>query len=114
MDTCLFCKIVKGEIPSEKVYEDDVVYAFEDMHPQMPVHTLIVPKQHFSGLNDDIPQEIMGHLFNSVKKIAQIKGIDKSGYRVIVNTGEDAGQTVHHIHVHVLGGNQMNTGSPAL
>lgn len=114
MDDCLFCKIAAGEIPATKVYEDDLVLAFEDLSPQMPVHTLIIPKAHFANIGDGIPDDLMGYLFNTVKKVAEIKGIAESGYRVIVNTGDDAQQSVHHIHVHVLGGAPMNTGSPAL
>lgn len=113
-DDCLFCKIVAGEIPSTKVYEDERVLAFEDVNPQMPVHTLIVPKGHYCNIGDGIPDDEMGYLFNTVKKVADLKGIAESGYRVIVNTGDDAQQTVHHIHVHVLGGAKMNSGSPAL
>lgn len=112
-DDCIFCKIVAGEIPSTKVYEDDDVLAFEDLNPQMPCHTLIVPKSHYDNIGDGIPDAEMGRLFNTVKKIAEIKNIDESGYRVIVNTGDDAQQSVHHIHVHVLGGAEMNDGSPA-
>ena len=114
MSDCIFCKIGTGEIPATVVYEDDSVIAFEDMNPQMPVHTLIIPKQHFANIGDNIPEDIMGHLFATVKKVAEIKGIADGGYRVIVNTGDDAQQTVHHIHVHVLGGAPMNSGSPAL
>lgn len=112
-EDCIFCKIAAGEIPSTKVYEDDRVLAFEDLNPMMPVHTLIVPKEHHANIGDDIPDALMGHLFNTVKKVAEIKGIAESGYRVIVNTGDDACQTVHHVHVHVLGGAPMNDGSPA-
>lgn len=112
-EDCIFCKIAAGEIPSTKVYEDDQVLAFEDLNPMMPVHTLIVPKEHHASIGDDIPDALMGHLFNTVKKVAEIKGIVESGYRVIVNTGDDACQTVHHVHVHVLGGAPMNDGSPA-
>ena len=114
MEDCIFCKIAQGEIPSTIVYEDDQVLAFEDLYPQMPVHTLIIPRAHHANIADDVPDELMGHLFNTVKKVAEIKGIDQSGYRVIVNTGKDAQQTVHHLHVHVLGGAPMNIGSPAL
>ncbi len=114
MSDCIFCKISAGDIPSSIVYDDDQVVAFEDLSPQMPVHTLIVPRAHHANIGDDIPDALMGHLFNTVKKVAQMKGIDQSGYRVIVNTGSDAQQTVHHVHVHVLGGAPMNTGSPAL
>lgn len=114
MSDCLFCKIVQGEIPATVVYEDENVLAFEDLNPQMPVHTLIIPKQHFSHIGDSIPPEILGHLFSAVPKVAEIKGVSDSGYRIIVNTGEDARQTVHHIHVHVLGGCRMNIDSPRL
>lgn len=85
MDDCIFCKIIAGDIPSSKVYEDDNILAFEDLNPQMPVHTLIIPKKHYRSLSEDIPDEELGYLFNAVKKVAQLKGIDKSGYRVIVN-----------------------------
>ena len=114
MEDCIFCKIARGEIPSTIVYEDDLVFAFEDLNPQMPVHTLIIPREHHANIGDDVPDDLMGYLFNTVKKVAKIKGIDQSGYRVIVNTGSDAQQTVHHLHVHVLGGAPMNSGSPAL
>lgn len=113
-EDCVFCKIAAGEIPSTKVYEDERVLAFEDLNPMMPVHVLIIPKEHHANIGDSIPDDLMGHLFNTVKKIAEIKGISETGYRVIVNTGDDACQTVHHVHVHVLGGAKMNDGSPAL
>ncbi len=113
-DDCLFCKIVAGEVPSTKVYEDDGVLAFEDVAPQMPVHTLIVPKRHYDDIADGIPDAEMGALFNAVKKVAEVKGVAESGFRVIVNTGDDARQSVRHIHVHVLGGAPMNSGDPSL
>lgn len=114
MDDCIFCKIAKGEIPSTKVYEDDQVLAFEDLNPQMPVHILIIPKKHYDNIGGGLPDAEMGYLFNTVKKIADLKGIAESGYRVTVNTNDDAQQSVHHLHVHVLGGAPMNSGSPAL
>ena len=113
-DDCIFCSIANGKIDTNVVYEDDVVMAFEDANPHMPVHVLIVPKQHFDNIGDDIPEDIMGHLFATVKKVAQVKGIEESGYRVLVNTGADAGQVVHHVHVHVLGGAPMNDGNPSV
>ena len=113
-EDCIFCKIVEGEIPCTKVYEDDVVMAFEDLNPQMPVHVLIVPKNHYDSLGVDIPNDELGHVFNSVKQIAALKGIEKSGFRTIINTGDDAQQSVHHLHVHVLGGAPMNSGSPRI
>ena len=114
MDDCIFCKIAAGEIPATVVYEDERVLAFEDLNPQMPVHALIIPKEHYANIGDGVPDDLMGHVFNTVKKVSEIKGIADSGYRVIVNTGSDAQQTVHHLHVHVLGGAPMNSGSPAL
>lgn len=114
MTDCIFCKIAAGEIPATVVYEDDLVIAFDDLSPQMPVHTLIIPKEHHANIADNIPDDLMGHLFNTVKKVAALKGVAESGYRVIVNTGDDAQQSVHHVHVHVLGGAPMNSGSPAL
>lgn len=113
-DDCLFCKIVAGEIPSNKVYEDDYVYAFDDISPMMPVHTLIVPKNHYDNIGDSITDEDMANLMGAVKTIAELKGIKDSGYRVVINTGDDACQTVHHVHVHVLGGAKMNDGNPSL
>lgn len=113
-DDCLFCKIVAGEIPSTKVYEDDRVFAFDDINPMMPVHTLIIPKDHYDNIADDIPEDVLGHLFGTVQKIAEIKGVKDDGFRVIVNTNDNAQQSVHHVHVHVLGGAQMNAGNPSL
>ena len=104
---CLFCKIVAGEIPSKKVYEDDFCYAFDDIEPEAPVHTLVVPKQHFDELTEDVPEEVLGHLMHVVPKIAKIKGVDKSGFRCILNVGPDSAQTVQHMHVHIIGGAKM-------
>lgn len=112
-DDCLFCKIVAGEIPSNKVYEDEHVLAFEDVNPMMPVHTLIVPKNHYDNIADNIPADELGNLFAAVSKVAELKGITESGFRTIVNTNDDACQSVHHIHVHVLGGAPMNDGDPS-
>ncbi|NLA81001.1 MAG: histidine triad nucleotide-binding protein [Chloroflexi bacterium] len=112
-EDCLFCKIIAGEIPAKKVLEDERVLAFEDVNPQMPVHTLIVPKNHYDNIGDNIPDEELGYVFNAVRKVAELKGISESGYRVTVNTNDDAQQTVHHLHVHVLGGAPMNSGNPA-
>ena len=106
-DNCLFCKLIAGEIPAKKVYEDDICFAFDDIEPEAPVHTLIVPKKHYASLNDDVPAEVLGQLLARVPEVAKIKGIDESGYRVVVNTGADAGQTVFHLHVHVLGGKNL-------
>lgn len=107
MDDCLFCKIVSGEIPSKIVYEDDYCIAFDDIEPEAPVHTLIVPKTHYNDLQDNVPQELLGHLFSIAPEVAKIKGVYESGYRTVINTGPDSAQTVPHLHVHMLGGIKM-------
>ena len=107
MEDCLFCKLVSGEIPSNKVYEDEFVYAFDDIEPEAPVHTLIVPKQHFDNLQDSVPEDLLGKLLTAVPKVAALKGVAESGYRTIINTGADAAATVGHLHVHILGGTKM-------
>ena len=110
MGDCIFCMVARGEIPASIVYADDLVVAFDDIAPQAPVHTLIVPKQHYGHLADDVPCEVVCALLAAVPRVAEIKGIADTGYRAIVNTGKDAGQTVHHLHVHVLGGRRMAEG----
>jgi histidine triad (HIT) family protein len=110
MDDCLFCKIVRGVIPASIVYEDDRVLAFDDIHPQAPVHTLIIPKTHYVSLNDDIPADDLVGIFGAIQHVARIKGVGASGYRVIVNNGSDSNQTVQHLHVHVMGGKRMSHG----
>lgn len=107
MNDCLFCKIISGEIPSAKVYEDDLCYAFDDIEPEAPIHTLIVPKQHFDNLQDNVPAEVLGHLLSVVPKIAEIKGVNESGFRCVINTGPDSAATVGHLHIHVMGGIKM-------
>lgn len=110
MSECVFCMIARGEIPARVVYSDDLVIAFDDIAPQAPVHTLIVPKQHFDNLGSNVPSEIIAALFTAVPKVAAAKGVSESGYRVIVNNGPDAMQTVGHLHVHVIGGRRMTHG----
>ena len=107
MSDCIFCKIAAGEVPATVVFEDEDVLAFEDLNPQTPVHTLLIPKQHYHSLSDDIPPEVLGRLFSKVREVARIKGLGERGYRIVVNTGEDGRQTVHHLHVHLLGGSQL-------
>jgi histidine triad (HIT) family protein len=104
MEGCLFCRIVSGEIPSNKVYEDDQVYAFYDVAPQAPVHFLVVPKKHIASLSEatEEDQALLGHILLVIKDIAAELGLD-DGYRVVANTGSDGGQTVMHLHFHVLG-----------
>jgi len=106
--SCLFCKIASGEIPSTAVYQDERAYAFADINPKAPVHVLIVPRQHIDSLAEAAPDQnaLLGHLFWVAAEIARNKGLAK-GYRVVVNTGADGGQTVDHLHLHLLGGRQM-------
>ena len=109
MDTCIFCKIINKEIPSQIVYEDEQILAFDDINPQAPIHVLIIPKDHFDSLND-IPQEkgdLLSHILLKAKYIAEIKGIKEKGYRIVLNTVGDSGQDVFHIHFHILGGRRM-------
>ncbi len=102
---CLFCKIIAGEIPSVKLYEDELVYAFEDISPQAPVHFLIVPKVHIKSADEltDENSGFIGHIYAVAAKICKEKGLT-NGYRIVNNCGEDGGQTVGHLHFHVLGG----------
>ena len=106
---CLFCKIAAGEIPSTKVYEDDVVYAFRDIESQAPVHVLIIPKTHISSVNDinDGNCAVVGHIFKVAAEIAKNEGIAEDGYRIVTNIGENGGQTVKHLHYHMLGGRSL-------
>lgn len=106
---CLFCKIAAGEIPSAKVYEDEKVYAFRDIEPQAPVHILIIPKVHIKSANEinDENCAIVGHIFSVAAKIAAQEGIAEDGYRIVNNCGEGGGQTVGHLHSHMLGGRAL-------
>ncbi len=103
---CLFCKIVAGEIPSKKVYEDDSVYAFLDIEPQAPTHFLVIPKAHIASANDLTSEnaDVVAHIFAVIPKIAKELGIAESGYRIVNNCGENGLQSVKHLHFHVLGG----------
>ena len=109
MSNCLFCKIIAGEIPSTKVYEDDVIYAFRDINPQAPVHVLVVPKVHVEDCNGITAENsnLVAHIFAVIPQIAQAEGL-VNGYRVISNCGSDSGQTVQHLHFHILGGKVMS------
>lgn len=105
---CVFCKIVAGQIPSTPVFQDDQAYAFADLHPKAPIHILIVPRQHISSLHeaDESQRAVLGHLLWTASEIARQKRLDK-GYRVVVNIGEDGGQTVDHLHLHLLAGRML-------
>jgi len=109
MSDCLFCKIIAGDIPSTKVYEDEVVYAFRDIAPQARCHELVVPKVHMVS-TDDVTAEnshLIAHIFAVIPQIAKAEGLN-NGYRVVTNCGPDSGQTVNHLHFHILGGKEMD------
>lgn len=111
MEDCIFCKIIKGEIPSKKIYEDDEILAFHDISPMAPTHVVIIPKKHIASANE-LTEENAGfisHVYVTAAKIAKELGIDESGYRIVNNCGADGGQTVFHIHFHLLGGKKLNT-----
>lgn len=109
MSDCLFCKIIAGEIPSTVVYEDDMVFAFRDIEPQAPEHIVIVPKEHIGSANEITGEnsKYVAAIFEKIPVIARELGIDKDGYRVVNNCGEYGGQTVHHLHFHLMGGRQF-------
>jgi histidine triad (HIT) family protein len=109
MDSCLFCRIVRGEIPAKIVYEDEKCLAFEDIKPQAPVHILLIPKTHFASLNEAPAgaESLLGEMLFRARAIAREKGIGENGYRVVLNTARDSGQEVFHIHFHLLGGRHM-------
>ncbi|GAA4358597.1 histidine triad nucleotide-binding protein [Kangiella marina] len=105
MSDCIFCKIIDGDIPSEKVYEDDKIYVFKDIAPKTPVHLLMIPKKHIASLAEvkDDDQELLGYMMRKVPQIAHEAGCEK-GFRTVINTGDEGGQEVYHIHIHILGG----------
>lgn len=106
---CLFCKIISGEIPSKKIYEDDLVYVFEDIAPTAPIHYLVIPKEHIASANDinENNSKVVAYIFEVIAKLAEEKGM-KDGFRVVNNCGESAGQTVKHLHFHLLSGRQLS------
>ena len=110
MENCLFCKIVKGDIPSTKVYEDEMVLAFRDIAPMAPTHILVIPKSHIGSVAEVNGEnaDVVAHIFTVIPKIAQAEGLT-GGYRVVSNCGPDAGQTVPHLHFHILGGKKLCT-----
>ena len=107
---CLFCKIVAGEIPSEQVYADDLVIAFHDISPQAPTHILVIPRKHISDMNEASAEDqvLLGHMMLRAAEIADEAGLAESGYRLALNTGPDARQSVFHIHLHILGGRRLS------
>ena len=111
MNDCIFCKIIKKEIPSTIVYEDSEIIAFKDVNPVAPIHILVIPKKHIETLVHlkEEDEKIVGKIYTIINKIAKQEGIDETGFRVIVNCGEDGGQEVKHLHFHLLGGKRLGT-----
>lgn len=109
MEDCLFCRIIEGQIPSDKVYEDEYVYAFRDIDPQAPVHVLIVPKKHMASVLEagGDNASYMDAVMEAARKIARDAGLEENGFRLVLNTGKDGGQTVDHLHMHLLGGRAL-------
>jgi len=108
-DDCIFCKIVNGTIPSSKVYEDDDVMAFDDIQPMAPVHVIIIPKRHIPTLLDVTAESMntVSSLITAAQEVARVKGIDKKGFRTVINCNEEGGQVIFHLHMHVLGGKKL-------
>jgi histidine triad (HIT) family protein len=106
---CLFCKIVAGEVPAGLVHEDERAVAFRDINPQAPTHVLVIPRAHVESLNDaaQTDEPLLGHLLRVAARVANREGLSESGYRTVINTGADAGQSVFHVHVHLLGGRTL-------
>ena len=109
MENCIFCKIIRGEIPSPKVYEDDEILAFNDVNPVTPIHILVIPKKHINSLADmkSEDEKLVGRIYGVINKIAEDKGFKEEGFRVIVNCGKNGGQEVMHLHFHILAGKQL-------
>lgn len=108
-DNCLFCRIIAGEVPGEILYQDEHLIALKDINPQAPTHTLIIPREHMESLNDvgQGDETLLGHLLRVTAKVANQAGLADDGYRVVINCGPQAGQTVPHLHIHLLGGRPM-------
>ncbi len=110
MDDCIFCKIIRGQIPTDKIMETDNVLVIEDLHPQSPKHYLVIPKKHIQDVvsltGDDNP--LLCEMFQVVRDVAQKKGLDKNGFRAVINHGMNGGQTIFHLHMHIMGGRPMN------
>jgi histidine triad (HIT) family protein len=112
MEDCIFCKIANGAIPSKKVYEDAEVVAFDDIHPMAPVHVIVIPKKHIPTMLDVAKADMstIGSMFAAVQEVAQIKGINERGFRVVINCNKEGGQVIFHLHMHVLGGQKLKDG----
>lgn len=109
MSDCIFCRIVAGTIPATLVYQDELVVAFDDLHPQAPTHTLVIPRKHVAAVQDcqASDQALLGRLLQACAAVAKSKGLAERGYRIVTNTGQDGGQSVFHLHLHVLGGRPL-------
>jgi histidine triad (HIT) family protein len=109
MEGCIFCKIVEGSIPCRKVYEDDHVLAFDDIHPMAPVHVIVIPKRHIPTLLEVATHNghIISALFKAVQEVAEAKGVAQSGFRAVINCNEEGGQVIFHLHIHILGGMKL-------
>jgi len=112
MGDCIFCKIVEGSIPCSKVYEDEKVLAFDDIHPMAPVHVVIIPKEHIATILEvsEDRMAVMDAMISAAREVSRKKGIDQSGFRVVINCNEDGGQVIFHLHMHVLGGKKLQDG----
>jgi histidine triad (HIT) family protein len=110
MMDCVFCKIAAGMIPSTSIYEDELIFAFRDIHPMAPCHVLIIPRKHYSSLNDIgyADSALLGHMVLTAQKLAREEGVTESGYRLVINCGPQGGQVVPHLHLHLLGGRQLS------
>src|SRR5438067_3408160 len=110
IETCIFCKLARGQVRAEIVLQDDTIIAFKDVHPQAPAHALVIPRKHITALweTDTESEPLLGRLLTACNEVAQELGIEQSGYRVVINSGPDAGQSVDHLHLHVLGGRKMD------
>ena len=108
-DDCIFCKIAAGEIPAAKIFEDERAVVFRDINPQAPTHALVIPRAHVASLNDagEADEALLGHLLLVAARVAREEGLAESGYRTVINTGAGAGQSVFHIHVHLIGGRRL-------
>ena len=107
METCIFCKIIKNEIPSSKVYENDDILAFKDINPQAPVHIIVIPKKHIENILELNDESLLTKIHEAIKEIVREQNLDKQGFRLVTNTGEHACQTVKHLHFHILGGDKL-------
>jgi histidine triad (HIT) family protein len=107
MSDCLFCKIILGDIPCKKIYEDDAFLAFHDIHPKAPVHALVIPKQHLDTFADADDPALLGALMDRVRHVAEVLKVANAGYRVVINVRDGGGQEIYHLHAHILGGKRL-------